>query len=50
MRPPLRILGATVAVSLAAAAVPLLASSEAGAVQFTGGNLVVYRVGDGAAR
>ena len=47
MRPPLRIIGATVAVSLAAAAVPLLSSSEAGAVQFTGGNLVVYRVGAG---
>src|SRR3954468_13426436 len=48
MRKPLRILGATVAVSLAAAAVPLLASSEAQAVKFTGGNLVVYRVGSGA--
>jgi hypothetical protein len=49
MRTPLRILGAVVATSLAAAAVPLLSSSEAQADQFTGGNLVVYRVGDGAA-
>jgi hypothetical protein len=49
MRTPLRILGAAVATSLAAAVVPLLSSSEAQAVQFTGGNLVVYRVGDGAA-
>ena len=48
MRTPLRIAGAIVAVSLAAAAVPLLASSEAQAVKFTGGNLVVYRVGAGA--
>ncbi len=48
MRTPLRILGATAAVSLAAAAVPLLSSSQAQAVKFTGGNLVVYRVGDGA--
>jgi hypothetical protein len=47
MRTPLRIAGAIVAVSLAAAAVPLLASSEAQAVKFTGGNLVVYRVGTG---
>src|SRR5262249_5124753 len=39
---------ATAAVSLAAAAVPLLSSSQAQAVKFTGGNLVVYRVGDGA--
>lgn len=48
MRTPLRILGATAAVSLAAAAVPLLSSTQAQAVKFTGGNLVVYRVGDGA--
>jgi hypothetical protein len=49
MRTSLRILGATTAVSLAAVAVPLLSSSQAQAVKFTGGNLVVYRVGDGAA-
>lgn len=48
MRTSLRILGATAAVSLAAVAVPLLSSSQAQAVKFTGGNLVVYRVGDGA--
>lgn len=48
MRTPLRILGATVVVSLAAAAVPLLSSTQAQAVKFTGGNLVVYRVGDGS--
>ncbi len=47
MRAPLRILGVTVAVSLAAAAVPLLVSTDAQAVKFTGGNLVVYRVGSG---
>jgi hypothetical protein len=49
MRTPLRIVGATLAVSLAAGAVPLLMSSDAQAVKFTGGNLVVYRVGTGAA-
>ena len=49
MRAPLRILGATVVVSLAAAAVPLLSSNPAQAAKFTGGDLVVYRVGDGAA-
>lgn len=49
MRTPLRILGATLAVSLAAAAVPLLVSSDAQAVKFTGGDLVVYRVGAGSA-
>ena len=48
MRTPLRILGVTAAVSLAAAAVPLLSSTQAQAAKFTGGNLVVYRVGDGA--
>src|ERR1041385_6766757 len=48
MRTPLRILGATAAVSLAAAAVPLLSSSPAQAVKSPGGNLVVYRVGNGA--
>ncbi|MGZ4450214.1 MAG: hypothetical protein ACXVW4_10505 [Nocardioides sp.] len=47
MRTPLRILGAVVATSVAAVAVPLLSSSEAQAVKFTGGNLVVYRVGAG---
>ena len=48
MRKPLRILGGLVVVSLAASAVPLLMSSEAQGVKFTGGNLVVYRVGDGS--
>lgn len=48
MRTPLRILGAVVATSVAAVAVPLLSSSQAQAVKFTGGNLVVYRVGAGA--
>ena len=49
MRTRLRILGATVATSVAAAAVPLLASSDADAARFTIDNLVVYRVGPGAA-
>ncbi|WP_028636321.1 hypothetical protein [Nocardioides sp. URHA0032] len=48
MRTPLRILGVTAALSLAVAAVPLLSSTQAQAAKFTGGNLVVYRVGDGA--
>lgn len=48
MRAPLRILGAVAVVSLAAVAVPLLSSNSAQAAQFTGGNLVVYRVGDGS--
>lgn len=49
MRTRLRILGATVALSTVAVAVPLLSQSGAEAAHFTGGNLVVYRVGDGSA-
>ncbi|MBZ5734398.1 hypothetical protein K8Z61_07800 [Nocardioides sp. TRM66260-LWL] len=47
-RTRLRILGATVALSTAAVAVPLLSQPGAQAAAFTGGNLVVYRVGDGS--
>lgn len=48
MRTPLRVLGATVAAAVAAAvALPLLSPTGAQAAGFTGGNLVVYRVGDG---
>ena len=50
MRTRLRFLGASVAVSLATAVVvPLLSSADAQAAGFTGGNLVVYRVGNGSA-
>lgn len=49
MRTRLRILGATAALSTVAVAVPLLSQSGAEAAHFTGGNLVVYRVGDGTA-
>jgi hypothetical protein len=45
----MRILGATVITSVAAAAVPILASSDADAARFTIDNVVVYRVGSGAA-
>ena len=48
MRTRLRILGAVVATSVAAVAVPLLTSSDADAARFTIDNLVVYRVGSGA--
>lgn len=48
MRTRLRILGATAALSAVAVAVPLLSPSGAEAAHFTGGNLVVYRVGDGS--
>ena len=49
MRTRMRILGATVITSVAAAAVPILASSDADAARFTIDNVVVYRVGSGAA-
>ena len=49
MRTRLRILGAATAVSAVAVALPLLSQSGAEAAHFTGGNLVVYRVGDGSA-
>jgi hypothetical protein len=49
MRTSLRILGALTATAVAAIALPLLSTSEAQAVRFTGGNLVVYRVGTGSA-
>jgi hypothetical protein len=50
MRTRLRILGAALVTSVAVAAVPILTSSDAEAVvRFSGGNLVVYRVGSGAA-
>jgi hypothetical protein len=45
----MRILGAAVITSVAAAAVPILASSDADAARFTIDNVVVYRVGSGAA-
>lgn len=47
MRTPLRILGGTVALATVAVAVPLLSQPGAQAAAFTGGSLVVYRVGDG---
>ena len=49
MRTRLRILGAVVVTSVAAAAVPILTSSDADAARFTIDNLVVYRVGLGSA-
>lgn len=49
LRSPLGIAGALLATSVVAVGVPLLSSSEATAAAFTGGNLVVYRVGSGAA-
>ncbi|KAA1421021.1 hypothetical protein F0U44_01425 [Nocardioides humilatus] len=46
MRPSVRIVGAAVALGAAAAAFPLLSTTPtAGAADFTGGDLVVYRVG-----
>jgi hypothetical protein len=49
MRTRLRVLGATVATAVAVVAVPLVTSSQAHAARFTGGDVVVYRVGSGAA-
>ena len=50
MRTRLRVLGGTVTVAvIAAIAVPLVTTSQAQAARFTGGNVVVYRVGSGAA-
>jgi hypothetical protein len=49
MRTRLRILGAAVVTSVAVAAVPILSSSDADAARFTIDNVVVYRVGTGAA-
>src|SRR4051812_36497853 len=49
MRTRLRILGAVVVTSVAAAAVPFLTSSDADAARFTIDDVVVYRVGSGAA-
>src|SRR4051812_10976259 len=48
MQTKLRLLGLAVAGSAALASVPLLTSSGAQAARFSGGNLVVYRVGNGA--
>src|SRR4051812_20252559 len=49
MRTRLRILGAAAVTSVAVAAVPILSSSDADAARFTLDNVVVYRVGTGAA-
>ena len=48
MRTRLRVLGVATAVATAAVVVPLVTSSEANAARFTGGDVVVYRVGTGA--
>jgi hypothetical protein len=48
MRTRLRVLAVTVATAAAAVAVPLVTSSQAHAARFTGGDVVVYRVGSGA--
>jgi hypothetical protein len=47
MRTRLRVLGATAVTAAVAVAVPVLTSSDANAARFTGGDLVVYRVGSG---
>ncbi|MFL6159617.1 MAG: hypothetical protein ACJ72D_26320, partial [Marmoricola sp.] len=49
MRRSFRVAGLTAAGALAVAAVPLLATSSAHADTWTGGDLVVYRVGNGSA-
>src|SRR4051794_40315007 len=49
MRTRLRILGAAAVTSVAVGAVPFLTSSDADAARFTIDNVVVYRVGSGAA-
>ena len=48
MRTRLRVLGVVTAIATTAVVVPLVTSSEAHAARFTGGNVVVYRVGTGA--
>jgi hypothetical protein len=47
MRTRLRVLGVATAIATTAVVIPLVTSSEANAARFTGGNVVVYRVGDG---
>ena len=47
MRTRMRALGLTAVATAVAIAVPLVTSSDANAARFTGGNVVVYRVGDG---
>jgi len=49
MRRHARILGATALAAAVAVIVPVMTSSEAHAARFTGGDLVVYRVGSGSA-
>ena len=49
MRTRLRLAGATLATAAVALTVPLVTSSQAHAARFTGGDVVVYRVGAGAA-
>ncbi len=49
MRTRLRVLGVATALATAAVVVPLVTSSEASAARFSGGDLVVYRVGAGGA-
>src|SRR3954452_2423871 len=49
MRTRLRVAGATVATAAVVITVPLVTSSQAQAARFTGGDVVVYRVGTGAA-
>ncbi|HEX4686681.1 MAG TPA: hypothetical protein VH228_07855 [Nocardioides sp.] len=49
MRTRARILGATAVAAAVVVTVPVLTSSSAHAARFTGGNVVVYRVGDGGA-
>jgi hypothetical protein len=48
MRTRLRVLGLTAVTTAVAIAVPLVTTSEAHAARFTGGDVVVYRVGDGS--
>src|SRR3954454_15479773 len=49
MRTRLRVAGATLATAAVAVTVPLVTSSQAHAARFTGGDVVVYRVGTGTA-
>src|SRR5215470_8591090 len=49
MRTRARILGATALAGAVAVTVPVITSSQAHAARFTGGDLVVYRVGTGSA-